>query len=209
MKQSETFLKSEGDAWHKRNKKKPRFPDPVLDAIDKLGLQPRSVLELGCGDGWRLERLKNAKCHIMGYDPSTMAIEEGKKRGLNIEVADAKEGLYFTKERYYEMIIFGFCLYLVDRDDLQMIAGLADRALKDGGHIIIHDFLDERPTPDGPYRIKYKHKEGVWSYHMDYSKLWLANPAYREVYRTYKEIESGVVVLKKYNGHDAIPELLS
>lgn len=193
MKQAEIFLKGEGDAWHKRNKKMSRLPDMVLETIEKLELKPRSVLELGCGDGWRLEKLKGPTCHVMGYDPSILAVNEGKKRGLNLEVATAKEGLYFTKEAYYEMIIFGFCLYLVDREDLQMIVGLADRALKNEGHIIIHDFI-----VDTPYRRKYKHKDGVWSYKMDYSQLWLANPSYyRRLHFKNSAEDIGVSILRK------------
>jgi hypothetical protein len=75
------------------------------------------------------------------------------------------------------MIIFGFCLYLCDRKDLFKIALEADRCLSDNGFMVILDFY-----PPFPYKNSYSHKEGIFSYKMDYSKLFSWNPVYNEIY---------------------------
>lgn len=167
IKQSELFLQGAGDAWHERNRDKPRVPDPVLGAIEACKLQPKTVLELGCGNGWRLAEIDRLykPLHLAGYDTSERATQE--RLIPNVFQNDALAALEKIKAGFYELVIFGFCLYLVDREDLMMIAAHADRVLKDGGHIIIHDFI-----PDKAHKRPYAHKEGVWTYKEDYSRYW-------------------------------------
>ena len=71
------------------------------------------------------------------------------------------------------MVIFGFCLYLFDREYLFNIAGEADRVLNENAWLIIHDFYSERPVHN-----PYHHREGLYSYKMDYRKLFDWHPAY-------------------------------
>ena len=194
MTQAEIFTESEGNKWHERNRDKPRLPDPVLETIRRLDLRPQNVLELGCGTGWRLAEIKpGPKRHCRGYDPSEEAV---KARVFeHVYKATALEALRLIAGGFYDIIIFGFCLYLVDREELLLIAGHADRALKDGGHIVIHDFV-----PEYSYKRTYEHKAGLWSFKMDHSKLWLSHPSYRlvEMTSTGEDDERvGVAVLKK------------
>jgi len=196
MKQAELFITSEGDAWHDRNKDKPRLPDPVIDAIGTCHIQPKAVVEIGCGDGWRLAELqkiyKPQLCN--GYEPSKKAWQE--RVFPNVFCYDALHALSNIGPSRYDCIIFGFCLYLVDREDLFFIAAAADAALKDKGYIIIHDFF---PTLKA-YRRPYKHKEGAWSYKMEYANLWLGHPAYHQIYGTSvgdDDERVAVIVLQK------------
>src|SRR5215475_10307579 len=151
MRQAELFLQGEGDAWHLRNKDKPRLPDPVLDAIEACEIKPKSVLELGSGTGWRLAEIDRLykPLHLVGHEPSDEAVQN--RLVPNVFKSDALSAVSYIKKDFYDLVIFGFCLYLVDREDLMMIAAHTDRILKDGGHIVIHDFLD------GRYRVPYEH----------------------------------------------------
>ena len=197
MKQSDLFLQSEGDAFYERNKDKPRLPDPVIEAMQACQLQPRAVLELGCGNGWRLREImlnyKPRPEHCMGYDASEEAIKNHVY--YNIAQADILHALETTKSSFYDAIIFGFCLYLVDREDLMMIAAHTDRVLQDKGHIIIHDFFT---PPNKQHKVKYKHKEGVWSYHWAYNLLW-DNPHYKPIApgQYLGEGKGGIAILQK------------
>lgn len=74
-------------------------------------------------------------------------------------------------------MIIGFCLYLVDREDLFKIAYKIDRVLKINGTIIILDFF-----PEHNYFNNYAYDERIKSFKMDYSKLFLWNPAYSSVF---------------------------
>lgn len=195
MRQAEAFLAGEGDAWYERNRFKPRLrDDPVLTVIEECELKPEAVLEVGCGDGWRLAVLREAQptAWCCGVDASKIAVERARTKGLSVHQSNFMTG---TWTRMFDLIIFGFCLYVVDREDLFRWVQLTDNLLNEGGHIIIHDFV-----PEYPYRRAYAHKEGLWSYKMDHSKLWLAHPGYKEV-RTdlYGEDDDrvGVTVIQK------------
>jgi SAM-dependent methyltransferase len=194
--QATIFLEEEGDKWFERNKEPyATASDPVMD-IMVGGIRPKRVLEIGCGTGWRLFRLKNKyKCDVAGIEPSFKAVQFAKKAyNLDICHGTAVTELYrFLRHDKCDLIIFGFCLYLVDREDLFTIVAYTDNILEDGGHIIIHDFL-----PPSPYCRPYHHKDGVMSYKQDYSKLWLGNPAYGLMGNgTVGEDFESVTVIKK------------
>ena len=172
MRQAETFRRSEGDAWLLRNETKLTVrDDPVLDAIGSLNLRPSSVLEIGCSNGWRLKALQNKySCNITGVEPGKMK-ESFILRGT-------AERLPINKLKF-DLVIFGWCLYLCDREDLFKIAGEADRVLREDGYLIVYDFFAVNP-----HRRKYKHVGGLHSYKYDYRLLWLGNPIYTQIYQS-------------------------
>ena len=194
--QEVVFLSGEGDAWFDRNSDAGNTVDPVTDAIVSCGIIPTEVLEVGCGTGWRLNVLKNMyPCLVYGIDPSAKAVAFARQEyDLNIKHGTSGEICGYRRDQF-DMVIFGFCLYLVDRDFLFRIIHDTDDVLRDGGHIVIHDFL-----PDAPHKKAYHHKNGVFSYKMDYAKLWLGNPAYQRVYNSIiPEDGYGVSIIKKDN----------
>ena len=73
----------------------------------------------------------------------------------------------------FDFVVFGFCLYLCDRGDLFQIAKEADRVLKNDGYIIICDFYSSANTKNA-----YHHLPGIFSYKMDYRKLFVWHPNY-------------------------------
>jgi ubiquinone/menaquinone biosynthesis C-methylase UbiE len=182
MSQKKNFTKSEGDKWFDRNKsvmgKSEDKSLSVLNVITNNQLQPTSVLEIGCANGFYLNELQLAfNCKTYGIDPSKMAINEGKKRfpSLNLKVGTSDE-LNFKNEQF-DLIIFGFCLYLSEPKDLFKIAYEADRCLKNEGHILIKDF-----APKIPFKNKYIHTEGIYSYKMNYENMFSWHPTYRTVF---------------------------
>lgn len=191
MKQADIFRKSEGDAWHERNKNKPRLPDPVIEAMKACKIEPKKVLEIGCGTGWRLIEIEKLYDDVWcaGVDASLAAATRACVHS-DVRHNDIMNEFEDIENDAFDLVIFGFCLYLVDREDLMMIAAHTDRVLKDGGHIIIHDFND------GTYRCPYKHKEGIWSYHMPYAHLWY-NPIYQPAYEQIADESTSVIILKK------------
>ena len=191
--QTHAFIQGEGDAWWERNRDKVDYgpADPVLRAMETLPA-PRAVLEIGCANGGRLNaihRLTGAEC--FGVDPSGEAIEDGSKAFLNIELAQATADSLPFKRRF-DLVIFGFCLYLLDRADLFSAVAETDRVLADGGHLLIYDFC-----PESPCSRPYIHLEGLRSYKMDYSALFAGNPAYRVVGRLEAEHETAVHIMTK------------
>lgn len=178
MSQRSSFLAGEGDAWFSRNA--PAIENDNQDRLASLlaaiGERPRSVLEIGCSNGSKLARLCAAfGCAGAGIDPAARAIEDGHARypALRLAVGTA-ESLPFS-DGEFDLVIFGFCLYLCDRQDLFRIAAEADRCLSDEGMLAITDFM-----PPTQYRNPYCHMNGVYSYKFDYKRMFLWNPAYFE-----------------------------
>jgi ubiquinone/menaquinone biosynthesis C-methylase UbiE len=177
-KQKQIFLDSEGNSWLSRNQKvvdsRP-LPqgDPLLIELSNFNLpKGTKVLEIGCGHGRRLTWMReNLGFLCSGIEPSGEAVELAKSNGINAYQGTADE-LPFS-DSTFDLLIFGFCLYLCDRNDLFRIAQEADRVLKDPGWLIIHDFYS--PTP---CRRPYTHYPGLFSHKMDYRTLFTWHPSY-------------------------------
>jgi ubiquinone/menaquinone biosynthesis C-methylase UbiE len=177
--QKDIFARGEGDQYFGRNAEANRknheraLADPSSDPIIRalMALKPRSLLEVGTGNGWRLDVAhKRIGAQCFGIDPSAKAIADGmkfKEIDLRVGTADA------LGPRHVDAVVFAFCLYLCDREDLFTIAMEADRVLNNGGHILVYDFCTSRA-----YANDYKHEKGVLSYKMDYSRLWSWHPQY-------------------------------
>lgn len=185
MKQKDIFLRSEADAWFERNqqsaaKRNFETDDPVTAATVEIAHLPEyadrheriQILEIGCGEGRRLSWLsENLGADVFGVEPSAMAVEQACSRGVKAQRGTA-DNLPFEKAKF-DILIFGFCLYLCDRQDLFRVAQEADRVLKPDAWLLINDFF--APTP---VRREYHHKPGVFSYKMDYRALFDWHPAY-------------------------------
>jgi ubiquinone/menaquinone biosynthesis C-methylase UbiE len=174
--QKEMFLASEGDAWFDRNRSvltDDKHADPVLQCLSEMRPYPDRVLEIGCSNGWRLDRINAAGARVCrGIDPSGRAIECGKLRYPKIELSVGTADK-LPDGGAFDVLIYGFCLYLCDPVDHFRIIAEGDRVLRDGGTLLIYDF-----DPSVPYRNEYVHRPGAFSYKLDYAKLFLAHPHY-------------------------------
>lgn len=174
-KQAQAFLNGEGQAWLNRNKAKlPHKDDPVLEAIKSNLLRPKKALEVGCADGWRLFELeKEYKCLCTGIDPG---IQHSQITGMVSLHRGVASNLQLFRHNSFDLVIYGFCLYLCDPEDYFKIVAEGDRVLADGGHLIIYDFnLDAFQFPHS--RI-YEHMPSLFSHKMRFENLWKCHPAY-------------------------------
>lgn len=176
--QAQIFLNGEGQAWLERNKNKlPISDDPVLESLGTNLLHPKKVLEVGCANGWRLIELeKKYKCLCTGIDPSVTHSQITGRVALHRGVAS---NLQLFNHNAFDLIIYGFCLYLCDPEDYFMIVKEGDRVLADGGHLVIYDFnLDAFVLP---HSRTYAHRPGLRSHKMRFENLWKSHPAYTAV----------------------------
>lgn len=179
MLQKDVFLKGEGDCYLKRNKtvyanEDKKDINPLYRTFNDYFKEGWRVLEIGCCNGLNLNYYVEKKAiEAYGVDPSSEAIEMGKvqypKLHLSVGTADSLD----FEDDYFDVVIFGFCMYLIDRKLLMKSLYEADRVLKDKGLLCITDFDSPKP-----YKRKYKHFEGVYSYKYDYSKIFCALPDY-------------------------------
>ena len=184
MNQKEIFLTTEGDAYLQRNRSKTEvrtFPgkDILANALVEILPAPFSseasslrVLEIGCSNATRLRWLRDqygARC--FGLDPSPQAVSEACGMGLDVRQGTA-DRLPFPLQAF-DMVIFGTCLYLCDKEDLFSIAAEADRVLATPGWLVIADFFSQRSRT-----VDYRHAPGVLTHKMNYSSMFSWHPHY-------------------------------
>lgn len=182
--QDEIFLSSEGDAWFERNAQwltdfDPN-DDPVLVFIERSGLKPRKVLEIGAANGARLQALaKTTGCAAVAVEPSAEAVEDGRKRFPDVEFHRATaDAIPNDEDGAFDLIIVHFVYHWVGRERLMRTMAETDRLLADNGFLLIGDFLPYKPT-----RVPYHHlpDEKVYTYKQNYAELMLASGLYSVV----------------------------
>lgn len=206
MKQKEVFLSGEGNEWFRRNRDSSMdvlFPylAPIFETYSNK--EKLKVLEIGCGGGGRLKQISSAYgCQVYGIDPGNESVDNAASLGVKAQVGDASD-LSCFEDSYFDVVIFGFCLYLCDREDLFKIASEANRVLKYDSWLVIFDFIVK-----GELQNNYVHAGGVKSYKMDYRQLFLWHPHYTEflfqsgahndfIFTDDKNDQVGIAVLKK------------
>lgn len=177
MQQRDVFAAGEADAWFARNREVlGQGEDPVLRELADLDLAGTRVLEIGCSNGWRLHALAQRGAVGFGLEPSGAAVTDGRAAypGLDLRVGTA-DALPFADEAF-ELVLFGFCLYLCDPCDLFTIAAEAVRVLKPSSHLAIYDFC-----PASPMRNAYHHRPGCFSHKMDYANMFEWHPGFTRI----------------------------
>lgn len=76
-------------------------------------------------------------------------------------------------DKSVELLIYGFCLYLCDRDDLFRITGQAHRVLKPQSWLAILDFW----SPHQRTNVNH-HRSGIDSYKDDLPRMFSWHPSY-------------------------------
>lgn len=176
--QKELFIEGEADAWYQRNRSGiSRFiadEDAIIRNLAPYLRTGMVIAEVGCALAGRLDALTSmAQGSGMGIDPSEKAILDAAKLHPQLQLSQGTADSLPWPDNSVDVLIYGFCLYLCDRADLFRIAAEGDRVLSEGGIIAILDF-----KPPFPYKNRYMHREGVFSYKLDYSSLWAWNPSF-------------------------------
>lgn len=178
-KQREIFMMTEGDEYFKRN---PNYnlnnfvkDDPVCRSIDDIAdniSDQAAVVEVGCSDGRRLKALEEKYNWLyQGVEPSTSAIEKGRSDGVEILKGSAEK--LPIKNNSVDILIYGFCLYLCDREELFTISAEANRVTKDKSWIIIYDFWAKTDITND-----YHHREGIKSYKTRPEEMFSWHPSF-------------------------------
>ena len=176
-KQKSIFLEGEGDSWFSRNKhvSQDKMNLGELEKFIKPGFR---ILEIGCSDGrnsWIAEKMGAT---YFGIDPSAKAIALARITHPTSQFdVGTSDSLNFP-DNHFDILFFGFCLYLVDRSLLCKTVSEADRVLKSPGFLSILDFDTKYP-----YKRPYSHMSGVSTYKMDYGQVFLSFPHYVSAFK--------------------------
>jgi len=186
--QTALFKRNEGDAWFRRNRTAQQQSGPsheinvIEDVLGCFRSEIGNILEIGCGDGRKTERMAGFfQARGVGIDPSTEAIAAGNERlrearnaAVALSVGTADE-LPFDAGQF-DLVHFGFSLYLVARERIFLSLAQADRVLRPGGFLTIFDF-----DPAAMHKRVYSHRPGVFSFKARYEEWFVATGHYHVV----------------------------
>tara|TARA_B110000971_G_C19996656_1_gene494670 strand:- start:215 stop:886 length:672 start_codon:yes stop_codon:yes gene_type:complete len=174
--------------------------DIIVKLIDDYSLKFKTICELGCSAGGRLdfiEKKYNPK-KIIGVDPSQNAINHGKTINKNIIFHQGtSDDLYFIDDQSVDLLILGFFLYVVDRELLLKSFSEIDRILKKNGNLIIVDFYSSTPL-----KSKYSHliKENAYLFKQKYHETLLSTNEYELIdFRSLDSKSMSLNATKKSN----------
>ena len=179
MNQKKIFLNKEGDQWFKRNSNRHlgNFIDININSFIPLVKDKDKILEIGTSDGRILDYLSikvpKFNLSLFGIDPSYESINSGSQKYPNLNLKQGTSDQIEFDDNYFNIVILGYCLYLVDRELLFKTISEVDRILKQGGYLVITDF--ETPFP---VKRNYEHSEGCFTYKNNYSNFFLGGGHY-------------------------------
>jgi SAM-dependent methyltransferase len=118
--------------FQRRFREGPDAFDTAFDAVAEL--QPRRVLEVGCGMGNFAERLaRETSAEVVATDLSPRMVELARERGLDARVADVQELPFDDGE--FDCAVANAMLYHVEGLD-RALSELA-RVLEPGGKLVV------------------------------------------------------------------------
>lgn len=182
----DTLWLAEGNNWFIRNRQMLGNAamleyDWPLRLIRLYGLDPRTIVEVGCSNGWRLAALsENGRRICIGVDASADAITDGETRYPKLDLRHALATCLPLPASTADLVIVSYLYHWIPREDLLTVISECERILRPGGFLILADF-----APDQLTVTPYKHRVGVstWKLPDGYAGLFLATGLYREVAR--------------------------
>lgn len=104
-----------------------------------------TILDLGCGTGQHISRLKNY--NITGLDSSNAMLQIAKKKAPNIryKLGDANNKSLFDFHKFSDILVLYFVIYY--QENISNVLENCYRWLKRGGQLIIHLVNPEKFDP--------------------------------------------------------------
>lgn len=181
-KQKDAFIEYEADAWFDRNKEYfgaySKDRDRVISLITEYNLKPKSILEIGCSAGYRLNGLKETfkDCSVVGVEPSKEAVNYGKQNFPDVNLLrGTADDLADFQDESFDIVIVGFVFYVIDRSIFFKVVSEIDRVLKNGGILIIVDFFSETALKNVYQHIK---DFSAFSFKQNYDEVFTASKLY-------------------------------
>lgn len=166
--QDRYYLDVEADNFFDRNFKDQTevpelrpFKKTLHDFFSRSGIKPRRIVEFGCGYGDMLNVLMKEGCDFaVGIEPSAKAVNFGNELyGDNITLfkGTIAENVIIQDESQhgsFDLVIIDDVFCWVSRETLFQSITTIDTLLKEGGYLLIRDFL-----PSTNVRNKNHHVE--------------------------------------------------
>ena len=178
--QTDVFIDSEGDNWYRRNRSAlEQFDpsaDPAMHVLRLYALAPRSVLEVGASNGFRVDAIvKTTGARGVAVEPSADAIADGRRRYPAVAFVQGAAHSLPVQEAF-DLVVANFLFHWIDRALLLRSAAEIDRVVADGGFLLLGDF-----APSNRVRVPYHHLPGqdVFTYKQNYAELFTSSGIYQ------------------------------
>lgn len=137
--------------------------DFVLNLARRFGLQPKNVLDMGCGTGRHLFELARRGVKGDGFDLSGEMLQKARTRlaGLDMEVTE-DDLRRFRNGKRYDLVLAMFAVmgYLTANDDLLAGCKTARKHLNPGGLFIFDGWFGPAVLAQRPEERTHKYQNG-------------------------------------------------
>lgn len=121
----------------------------IIDAI--LSLQPKSVLDMGCGEGWLVRALTAHHIQSAGADAVEELIEYAAAKGTEQYFVASYEEILQGKLHGHRFDVLSFNFSLFEQELTANVLAFAPNLLHDEGYIVIQTLHPINMPPEQPY----------------------------------------------------------
>jgi 2-polyprenyl-3-methyl-5-hydroxy-6-metoxy-1,4-benzoquinol methylase len=129
----------------------------ILDAI--LAFQPKSVIDMGCGEGWLARALAERGIDVLGVDAEPSLVEEARALGggdfLTMSYADVAAGKFDAKA---DMVVCNFSL--LGERSVELLLRAVPALLLPRGVLVVQTLHPREACGGLPYADGWR--EGSW-----------------------------------------------
>jgi ubiquinone/menaquinone biosynthesis C-methylase UbiE len=181
--------KFEGDSFFKRNIRdidnenlNSRSSETIINFLNTKKYTFQNVLEVGCSGGYQLNKYFNSlnlkkNPYFLGIDLSSKAINFAKKKYKTLHFKQVSSLKIQNLNKKFDMIILGFFLFLLDREEIFNQFNEVVKSLKKDGILIINDFF-----PKISHYNLSKHSKKIKIYKMRYDKFLTESHLFKKLH---------------------------
>jgi 2-polyprenyl-3-methyl-5-hydroxy-6-metoxy-1,4-benzoquinol methylase len=131
----------------------------IVDAV--LGIAPRTVLDIGCGEGWLARALARSGVEVLGIDVVPALIAEARRLGPGaFEVHSYADVAAKSLDRgSFDVAVCNFSL--LGQESVESLLGAVGSYLNPGGRFILQTLHPVAACGDRPYRDGWR--PGSWA----------------------------------------------
>jgi 2-polyprenyl-3-methyl-5-hydroxy-6-metoxy-1,4-benzoquinol methylase len=129
----------------------------IVDAVTAFA--PRSVLDIGCGEGWLTRALGTKGMRVTGVDVVPALIDAARGAGGNFHLLSIDDLVAGKLAGRHDTAVCNFALF--GKDSVAALLGAMPALLEPGGHCIVQTLHPRSACGDAPYADGWR--EGSWS----------------------------------------------
>lgn len=152
-----------------------KIPKPIEEFTKFLKNYPekKSLLDIGCGNGWISLYLASKGINVVGIDSSKIAIEDAnsaknksKTKKVKFEVADF---LKFSTKRNFDIVVDRGLFHHIPKTEWKKYMSQLSKLLRENGLFYLEVFSYNKKGKTSSYKSKDKRND-YWTYNSFFSK---------------------------------------